>query len=266
MEWDSDYRYEPAPLFECIFRCLSYSKHSNPSLQTGDKVILPQSALARIDQLGLPHPYVFKIEGFNSDKISYCGVLQFDAEEGTIYVPDMMMKNLNLQEGADVILRDARLSRGVFMKLQPHTTTFIDLVNPKAVLEEGFRGFTCLSRGDTFMIKHGGRDFYFDVLEVSPGDAIHLIDTDCFLDLAPPLDYKETECKKQKIVEEAEKEEEVKVFRPFSGAAQRLDGMAGGAAVEEVKKREKDGGEERGKELFKPFTGRSRILGGGPYF
>ncbi|KAL8532606.1 hypothetical protein ACS0TY_008986 [Phlomoides rotata] len=258
MAWDTDYRYEPTPLFESTFRCLPFSKYSNPDLQTGDKIILPPSALTQIIQVRLPHPFMFKIEGFNSDKISHCGVLQFDAEEGFVHVPDWMMKNLNLREEAHVILRHTRLSRGVFMKLQPHTTSFIELANPKSVLEQGLRGFTCLSRGDTFMIKHGERDFYFDVLEVAPGDAISLIDTDCVLDFAPPLDYKES-----KMAENVgHLVENVKMFRPFSGRAHRLDGVAaaGGATVEEEgKKRERDGGK---KEVFKPFTGRSHILAG----
>lgn len=265
--WDSDYRFEPTPLFEQTFRCLPYSEHSNPDLQIGDKIIMPASALNRIVDLGLRHPFLFKISGFNSDKISHCGVLQFDAEEGFVHVPDWMMRNLSLSQGAPLVLRDATLSRGVSMKLQPHAMAFVDLEDPRAALEQGLRGFTCLSRGDTFAIKHGGTDFKFDVLDVYPGDAINLIDTDCLLDLAPPLDYKEppppSPSTKQSIVDEGVGKEEV--FRPFSGTARRLDGMpvvaTGGASVVEEKKKDGGKGKEEGKELgFKPFTGRSRTL------
>lgn len=186
-----------------------------------------------------------------------------------------MMKSLSIEEGDDVILRDAVLSKGNYIKLQPHRTAFVELPHLKAALETALRGFSCLTSGDTIALGCFGADFYLDVLEVRPGgEAISLIDTDCTTDFAPPLDYVEP-AREVKVKERGDRggereEEAVKVvFRPFVGVARRLDGTvvvesSGCAAVtaeKEKKKRERDGGKEDGKE-FKPFMGTGRVLGG----
>jgi ubiquitin fusion degradation protein 1 len=42
-------------------------------------------------------------------KKTYCGVLEFSAEEGMCYLPIWMMNNLFLEEGSDVMLRNVNL-------------------------------------------------------------------------------------------------------------------------------------------------------------
>lgn len=243
--WDSDYRYEPAPLFEHIFRC------ALPRDEGGNRIVMPLSSLHLVETRPVKFPLFFKIEGFNSDKVSYCGVLDFTAEEGFVHLPSCMMRNLGLEVCDDVVLRDASFSRGSYMKLRPHETAFVEVSDPKAVLEQALRGYACLSRGDTFMVRFNGRDYYLDVMEVRPGEAVSLIETDCLLEFAPALDYVE----------------------PPRREAARSDGGGGGdryggghvkegkkevrpfAAAEEAKK---DGG----KEEFEAFSGKGRVLGG----
>ncbi|GFQ03937.1 ubiquitin fusion degradation protein 1 homolog [Phtheirospermum japonicum] len=239
---------------------------------------MPPSSLDRIFKLPVQYPLTFQIETFASDRTSHCGVLEFEAEEGCVHMPDWMMANLSLVEGDRVVLRDAPLPKACFLKLQPHTTSFTEVSDPRAVLEVKLRGFTCLSLGDTFMVEYGSDEFYFDVVGVGPGDAVCLIDTDCELDLATPLDYVEPPPKLVDRKGEERSEGENKVFVPFMGKGRRLDGkptaemgrwsvaeMVEGVSRLEVvgdegkKKIEKDGGKE---ELFKAFTGRGRVLGG----
>ena len=40
---------------------------------------------------------------------SFCGVLEFSAEEGMVHIPVWMMNNLCLEEGAEIILRNMNL-------------------------------------------------------------------------------------------------------------------------------------------------------------
>lgn len=111
-------------------------------------------------------------------------------------MPDWMMKNLEIEEKRRVVLENAFVPKGRHMKLQPHTTAFVLLPDPKEILEQNLRFFSCLSVGDTFMIRHEEKEYYIDVVEVRPGDAICLTNTDCEVDFATPLDYKEPEKKK----------------------------------------------------------------------
>lgn len=283
-EWESNYQYEPRPLFEERFRCLSMKQYKHPHPQSGDKIIMPPSSLSQIVSLPMKYPLLFKIQSCsNTDKISHCGVLEFDADEGFVHMPEWMMQNLGIEAGEDIVLSSADLPKGLHMKLQPHLTAFTNIANPRAVLEKTLRNFTCLSKGDTFLIEYNEVEYYIDVVEVMPGDAVTLIDTDCTVEFEPPLDYVEDQGsgiyekingEEEKVVEEGKKE-----FRPFTGKGRRLDGEAvvvesgGGyrAAAEAVvegsskvvvgERKSSDGGkEDQGK--FKPFTGRSRVLGG----
>ncbi|CAL5326153.1 unnamed protein product [Camellia sinensis] len=42
---------------------------------------------------------LFELRNAATERISHCGVLEFIAEEGMIYMPYWMMENLLLQEG-----------------------------------------------------------------------------------------------------------------------------------------------------------------------
>ncbi|KAL6528821.1 hypothetical protein OROMI_028997 [Orobanche minor] len=282
--WDTEYTYRPRPLFEHTFVCLPFSKYKSPHFQTGNKIIMPPSSLSKIISLPIKYPLIFRIETYDSDKTSHCGVLEFEAGEGCVHMPDLVMRNLKIREGDLVILRDAALPKACFMKLQPHTTAFCEVSDPKGVLERTLRDFTCVSRGDTIVAGDGGREFYLDVLEVSPGDAVSLVDTDCRVEFAPPLDYRERGRSTGGGDGRGEESGEGRAFVSFGGKGRRIDGNAvedtvvgvGGcsaALVEDMsklvvdregkKKREKDGGrEEAGGEKFKAITGRSRVLGG----
>jgi ubiquitin fusion degradation protein 1 len=104
-----------------------------------------------------------------------------------------MMQNLLLQEGDVITLRSATLPKGSFVKLQPHSKDFLDISNPRAVLETTLRNFSCLTVGDTIPINYNNRQYFIDIVEAKPAEAISVIETDCNVDFAPPLDYVEPE-------------------------------------------------------------------------
>lgn len=45
-----------------------------------------------------------------------------------------MMQNLLLEEGDIIMVKNVTLPKGTYVKLQPHTTDFLDISNPKAML------------------------------------------------------------------------------------------------------------------------------------
>ena len=69
------------------------------------------------------------------------------ADEGKIYIPYWMLQNLMLQEGDIVQVESASLPVATFAKFQPLSVDFLDMTNPKAVLESRLRNFACLSTG-----------------------------------------------------------------------------------------------------------------------
>ena len=43
------------------------------------------------------------------------------------------------------------------------------------------------------MVAYNNKKYYIDIIESKPSNAISIIETDCEVDFAPPLDYKEPE-------------------------------------------------------------------------
>lgn len=43
------------------------------------------------------------------------------------------------------------------------------------------------------MVAYNNKKYYIDIVETKPASAISIIETDCEVDFAPPLDYKEPE-------------------------------------------------------------------------
>ncbi|KAI6677644.1 hypothetical protein NL676_038440 [Syzygium grande] len=216
--------------FEQTYRCYPASFIEKPQIESGDKIIMPPSALDRLASLHIDYPMLFELRNNAAERESHCGVLEFIAEEGMIYMPYWMMENLLLQEGDFVQVKNVTLPKGTYVKLQPHTKDFLDISNPKAILETTLRNYSCLTTGDSIMVAYNNKKYYIDIVETKPSHAISIIETDCEVDFAPPLDYKEPErpaapapSKGPAQVEEGPAEDEPK-FNPFTGVGRRLDG------------------------------------------
>lgn len=216
--------------FEQTYRCYPASFIDKPQLENGDKIIMPPSALDRLASLHIDYPMLFELRNAATERVSHCGVLEFIAEEGMIYMPYWMMENLLLQEGDFVRVKNVGLPKGTYVKLQPHTKDFLDISNPKAILETTLRNFSCLSTGDSIMVAYNNKKYYIDIIETKPSNAISIIETDCEVDFAPPLDYKEPEKPVSSLPNRAPAEgqedpaEAEPKFNPFTGAGRRLDG------------------------------------------
>lgn len=226
----------PSTPFEQNYRCYSASFIDKPHLENGDKVVMPPSALDRLASLRIDYPMLFEVHNPSTLRTSHCGVLEFVAEEGMIYMPYWMMQNMLLQEGDIVRVKSATLPKGTFVKLQPHTKDFLDISNPKAVLETTLRNFSCLTVGDNIMVAYNNKKYYIDIIESKPANAISIIETDCEVDFAPPLDYKEPERVTPPPVpvpppsssqDATPPEPEEPKFNAFTGTGRRLDGKPG---------------------------------------
>lgn len=89
-----------------------------------------------------------------------------------------MMHNLVLEEGDLVQMESVSLPVGTFSKFQPFSTDFLDITNPKAVLENCLRSFACLTTGDVIAVRYNQKAYELCVLETKPGNAISIIECD----------------------------------------------------------------------------------------
>eukprot|EP00038_Savillea_parva_P026247 m.52669 g.52669 ORF g.52669 m.52669 type:complete len:362 (-) comp7388_c0_seq4:470-1555(-) len=206
----------------------------------GGKVFLPQSVLRQLTRLNIQYPMLFSLSSAKSGRKTHCGVLEFVADPGCVNVPHWMLLNLAIQEGDQVEIESVNLPTAQFAKVQPQTQDFLDISNPKAVLEKTLRNFSCLTEADMIAIEYNGKTYELVVLELRPkhpSNAVCVVECDLELDFAPPLDYVEppkdyghgpvTETDSAPLPTKEELEEKAvleNVFQPYQGEGKRLDG------------------------------------------
>jgi len=165
------------------------------SYESSDKILLPPSALNTLAQLHIEYPMLFELIPHNGAKRLHCGVLEFVADEGQMFMPFWMMENMQLEEGDLITVRNASLDKGTFVKFRPQSTAFIELANPRAVLERTLAKYTCLTKNETIRIFYNSRTYDIDVVELKsargPADAVSIIEADVNVDFDAPADYVE---------------------------------------------------------------------------
>lgn len=167
------------------------------------------------------------------------------------------MQNLVIGEGSLITIKNVSLPKAQFVKFRPQSVDFLDISNPRAVLENSLRKFTCVTVGDQIMIPYLDKTFYLEIREVKPADAVSIIETDCNVDFEEPVGYKESEYAKHEQkqakedknyvapVRELQKAKAVtaeeaiaaeKAFKPFAGGAQRIDGKQAATSTAKAEK------------------------------
>lgn len=104
------------------------------------------------------------------------------------------MRTLLLEPGDLLQVKSSDLPSGRFIKLQAQSTDFLDISDPKAVLEQSFRNFSCLTTNDVFTFSYNDHIYEMAVLETKPENdkqAISVLETDLEVDFAPPVGYEE---------------------------------------------------------------------------
>jgi ubiquitin fusion degradation protein 1 len=141
-----------------------------------------------------------------------------------------MLQNLLCEEGDLVEVESAALPVAKFSKFQPLSTDFLDITNPKAILENALRNFACLTTGDCVAIRYNEKTYELKVLETRPGNAVSIIECDMDVEFAAPEDYVEPVKPKRDDKMDVgdtlhtEETEDVSSFVPFVGLGNRLDG------------------------------------------
>ena len=181
---------------------LDASEEKRRAANFGGKICLPPSALSKLMTLRISYPMLFELRSSDAKspsaetrrRTTHAGVLEFIAPEGRAYLPEWMMQTLGLKPGSLVEIRSTSLELGTFVKLEPQSVEFLDITDPKAVLENSLRNFSALTAGDVFQIDYNDSIYGIKVLEVQPEtdkDSICVVETDLSVDFAPPVGYEE---------------------------------------------------------------------------
>jgi len=229
--------YDGGRPYNCTYSCYSVSMLPGNELRqdvdNGGKIILPPSALDQLTRLAITFPMLFKVSSFATQRETHCGVLEFVADEGKCYIPYWMMRNLMIEEGATVRIETATLPVATYSKFEPQSVEFLDITNPKAMLENALRSFACLTTGDMIAIKYNEKSYELRVLETKPGPAVSIVECDMDVEFSPPVDYVEPKRPEPEQEETSNQNgvayDDPNAFTPFVGRGNRLDGKDAGS-------------------------------------
>ncbi|SCV03137.1 LANO_0G02366g1_1 [Lachancea nothofagi CBS 11611] len=228
--------------FEDYFRCYPIAMMNDrirkDDANFGGKIFLPPSALNKLTMLSVRYPMLFQLTVPETSKVTHGGVLEFTAEEGRVYLPQWMMETLGVNPGSLLQIASTDIPLGRYVKIEPQSVEFLDISDPKAVLENVFRRFSTLSVDDIIEINYNNKIYRIKVLQVKPeseANSICVIETDLATDFAPPVGYVEPDYKalKQKKSQQAKFDPSVKGLGPMS---RRIDYAASVNAGAENKK------------------------------
>ncbi|CDK26836.1 unnamed protein product [Kuraishia capsulata CBS 1993] len=165
----------------------------------GGKIFLPPSALNKLTMLNIRYPMLFELTSEESGKSTHSGVLEFTAEEGRCYLPQWMMSTLSIEPGSLLKISNCDLPLGTYTKIEPQSQDFLEISDPKAVLESVLRNFTTLTVNDIIEISYNDHIYAIKVLELKPDQpsthSVCVIETDLVTEFAPPVGYVEPDYK-----------------------------------------------------------------------
>lgn len=186
--------------FEDYFRCYPIAMMPDnirkDDANYGGKIFLPSSALNKLTMLHIRYPMLFELTNEAQEITTHSGVLEFVAEEGRAYIPQWMMVTLQLNPGLLLKISNCDLPLGSFVKIEPQSVDFLDISDPKAVLENVLRNFSTLTVNDIIEINYNDSVYGIKILEAKPESSakgICVVETDLETDFAPPVGYVEPE-------------------------------------------------------------------------
>ena len=209
------------------FTCSAQPEEITKQCRYSNKILLPPSVLNDISEdLEENQVLFFKVINKKLELGHVCGVHEFTAPPGICHAPYHVMEDLGIQEGQEIEIEKVSPPKGTYIKLRPHKTAFIELSDPRAILEKIMsENYPVVTQGQTIAIHHKESNtvFRIDIIETKPTETISIINTDVNIDFDEPIDYvsppPSPPAPENKKINHFKKNG---MFVPFSGLGNRL--------------------------------------------
>lgn len=162
----------------------------------------------------------------------FCGVFTFNGEESNVSVPLWILKQLQIETGDQVFVESVTtaIPKGMFVKFEPLTKLFLQIRDPKTVLEHCLRQYVCISTEDVISIYYNRNVYELRVCSTLPSDTIIINECDLTVDFQEMKQTEEDiqlpkECDLDHIQANAANQTN-QGFKAFSGVGQSVSGKA----------------------------------------
>ena len=236
---------------------LIFSEHAlTKELEDSNKTLLPAACIPDLN-LDAGTTYIEIINPNINDKRAVCSVHEYTETPGIIFIPSRIMQTLGANAGENIkVNQKIDIPKGEFIKIKPYEKAFIELSDPKVVLERHISQFyPVLSKGELISIEFAGKNHHIEIVETKPGDVIQTTNCDINLEFDRPYDMgPETEPEKKQETASADSED-VNVIVSDNGEEKRQD------TSRPRRTQPFNYGVKRSKEDMRRFPGRGYRLG-----
>ena len=157
-------------VFSAYSSAFAVNEASGRRIARSGQLLLPSNCLAEMSTMNLPYPLQFLVKTFKG-KTCCAGVLEFDAPAGQVIFPDWLFQQLQLTPGEMVRLSTTTLPRGKLMKIRPQSRKFIELSNPKLLLEQQLQNYPVLNKGSSIVLYYCQQEFIIDIMDIIGHDS-----------------------------------------------------------------------------------------------
>jgi len=181
-------------------------------------------------------PFYFCIES-SIDTFTYCGVQDFTADDGLIYIPNHLLDLLAIN-GCDVVTVKYinNVPKGEFVVIEPLNKEIFDIQDLDKYLEKVISGYCVLYQNQVINFKYEDNNYKILIKKIKAVDdiktnLIDVVNTDLFFDihnkfLEEELRQKELEEKRLKELEKLKMKEQeiVQTNKLFLGEGKKVGG------------------------------------------
>lgn len=151
--------------YETLLRAVSASSVGQERINYGSRVLLPSNVLDDLCRITMVYPLQFEIITPTRKRV-YAAVLEFNAQAGSVVLPDWMFEHLGLRAAMVVKVQSCSLPPGSLVKLRPHQKALVMFENPRQVLEQRLAQYPVLTKGTTIVISYLSREFRLDLVDI----------------------------------------------------------------------------------------------------
>lgn len=157
----------------------------------GDKISLPADVLQALHaRLEGNLPLLFRVSSQHVPG-GVCACAHFEARPRHAVLPPWLSQALQVPAGGLVVvsLLQEPLEAATHCVFEPMEPSFFGVPDARAMLESSLSAqFTTLTKDTIIDLSHGDQRYRLHVADLSPADAVHLIDTDMEAEIRLPMD------------------------------------------------------------------------------
>ncbi|KAL7707240.1 ubiquitin fusion degradation protein [Lotmaria passim] len=151
--------------YETRLAAVAASTVNQHRINYGSRVLLPSSVLDDLCRITMVYPLQFEIITPARKRV-YAAVLEFNAQAGSVVLPDWMFEHLGLKGTTIVKVQSCSLPPGSLIKLRPHQKALVMFENPRHLLELRLAQYPVLTKGATIVISYLDREFQLDITDI----------------------------------------------------------------------------------------------------